>query len=176
VSRALIAASALLLAACSTLPPPPAPDSNAEAVSGRLAMQVAAHEGAAARQFSAAFDLHGNSRQGQLQLNTPLGTAMAQARWSPQEVTLVTRDGTRRFANLDALSTEALGESVPLAALFDWLHGRPWPEQPSRAMADGSFEQLGWAVTPDGPPPHPHAIHARRSAAPTVTLRALLDE
>jgi outer membrane lipoprotein LolB len=147
-----------------------------EALSGRLAVQVASHEGVAARQFSAAFDLRGDGRQGQLQLNTPLGTALAQARWSPLDVTLITRDGTRRFADLDALSTEALGESVPLAALFDWLHGRPWPQEPSRALADGSFEQLGWTVTPDGPPPHPHEINARRSVAPAVTLRALLDD
>ena len=52
----------------------------------------------APRSVSAAFDLRGDSRAGTLGLSTPLGSMLAQARWSPAEVVLTTPRETRRFA------------------------------------------------------------------------------
>ena len=106
----------------------------------------------------------------------PLGTLLAQARWAPRQVVLATPQGESRFADLDALTREVLGEAVPVAALFDWLRGRPWPGAASTALVPASepgFQQLGWAVNLarfDRA-----AVTAQREQAPTVTVRAQLD-
>ncbi len=180
---ALLAASALVVAGCVTVPGPGA-DDGGEILSGRLALRVEARGPEAARSFSAAFDLRGAAGAGSLGLSTPLGSMLAQARWSPAEVVLVTPQGTRRFETLDALTREVLGESVPIEAWFDWLHGRPWPGARSAPVAAStadsapsapeSFSQLGWAVDlsrfGDG------AVSATRDVpAPTVTVRIRLD-
>ena len=77
----------------------------------------------------------------------------------------------RVYGDLDELSREALGESVPLVALFDWLRGRPWAGAPSRDTAAG-FEQLGWEV--DRRKAGEGLIVVTRQA-PAVTLRVKLD-
>ena len=164
--------------------PGPRPDDGGDVLSGRMALRVDAQGQDAARSFSAAFDLRGAASAGTLGLSTPLGSMLAQARWSPGEVMLVTPQGTRRFASLEALTREALGESVPIEAWFDWLRGRPWPGAPSTPVAAAtaastpstpeSFAQLGWTVDlsrfGDG------AVSATRGMpAPTVTVRIRLD-
>ena len=129
-----------------------------------------------ARNVTAAFELQGNAKQGRLDLSTPLGTTLARARWAPDRVALVTSQGETRFDNLDALTREVLGESLPVAALFDWLRGRPWPGAASTRTAppaEPGFQQLGWVVSlarfDEG------WIAARRNQAPVVTVRAKLD-
>ena len=111
-----------------------------------------------------------------LNLSTPLGSVLAQARWAPGSVVLDTAQGERQFADLDALTGEVLGESLPVAALFDWLRGRPWPGAASRATAppaEPGFEQLGWAVSlarfDDA------WVVATRARAPAVVVRAKVD-
>ena len=98
-----------------------------DTLAGRLAVRVEAHDGTAARSENAAFELQGSAQAGRLDLSTPLGSVLAQARWAPGSVVLATPQGERSFTDLDALTQEVLGESVPVAALFDWLRGRPWP-------------------------------------------------
>src|SRR6185369_1956106 len=176
------ALAAVALAACSTLPPP-APVAG-EALSGRLALRVDATGQASAKAFSAAFDLRGDATAGTLGLSTPLGSTLAEARWSPAEVVLATPQGTRRFASLDELTREALGESVPIEAWFDWLRGRPWPGAPSEPLDAATsppsdppapgFRQLGWRV--DLSRFDAGTIAAtRESPAPVVTVRIRLD-
>jgi outer membrane lipoprotein LolB len=125
-----------------------------------------------AQSLSGGFELRGDGREGELKLLTPLGTQLVSARWGPGLALLVTGEGERRFDSLDTLSREALGEPLPLAALPDWLAGRPWPDAP-HTPREGGFEQLGWTVTTsalaDG------QLLARRSAEPAVTLRVRLD-
>lgn len=170
---ALVAMTALaaFFAGCSTLPvTPPAP---ADTLSGRLAINVAASAQAIAQSVSAGFELSGDAAQGRLKLISPIGTQVALAQWSPAGAELDTGDGPRRFADLAALSREALGEEVPLAALGDWLAGRPWPGAASQANAQG-FTQLGWQIdlaryASDA------LVVAQRPAPPAVTLRAKLD-
>ena len=173
VASALMAA--LVMTACASVPQGAAPVAG-ETLSGRLAVRVEAHEGAAARSENAAFELLGSAQAGRLNLSTPLGSVLAQARWAPGSVVLATPQGERRFADLDALTQEVLGESVPVAALFDWLRGRPWPGAASVATvapAEAGFAQLGWSVSlarfDDG------LVVARRESAPVVTVRAKLD-
>jgi outer membrane lipoprotein LolB len=171
-------------AACTTVPPAPSSAAN-EVLSGRLALRVDPIASEAPRSVSAAFDLRGDSRAGTLGLSTPLGSMLAQARWSPAEVVLTTPRETRRFASLDALTREALGESVPIEAWFDWLRGRPWPGAPSARLEEtvpmsasspsaASFRQLGWRV--DLSQFRAGTIAATREApAPVVTVRIRLD-
>src|SRR5262245_18447493 len=134
---------AWMLAACASLTPPPTPTlPQGQQFSGRLSVQV---QNNARRSFSATFELTGTDKEGVLSLSTPLGTQLARAVWSPQRVELQTPERARTYASLDDLATEALGDSVPIAGLFDWLAGRPWPAAPSRPLPTG-FEQLGWLV------------------------------
>ena len=164
-----------LMTGCAT-PPMPAPAPDGEALSGRLSVRVDGVDGAAARSLSASFELQGDAQNGSLQLATQLGTVLAQARWAPRQVVLKTPQGESVFADLDALTREVLGEPVPVAALFDWLRGRPWPGAASAPFVLASelgFRQLGWAVNLalfDRA-----AITAQREQAPAVTVRAQLD-
>ena len=148
----------------------------ANVLTGRLAVRVDASASAPARSVSAAFDLRGDARAGRLNLATPFGTVLAQARWAPEHVFLVTPQGETEFADLDALTHEVLGESLPIAALFDWLRGRPWPgaaSTPTVAPAAAGFEQLGWVVNLARF--DEATVEARRERAPVVTVRARLD-
>jgi outer membrane lipoprotein LolB len=171
---ALSISFALLVAACTTVPR--APVGGSDALSGRLALRVEATGNESPRAFSAAFDLRGNAEVGTLGLSTPLGSTLAEARWSPAEVVLATPQGTRRFSSLGALTQEALGESVPVEAWFDWLRGRPWPGAPSAASpgAPDSFDQLGWHVDL-GRFAEGTVAATRASPPPLVTVRIRLD-
>jgi outer membrane lipoprotein LolB len=166
-SPAALLAPLALLVGCATPPPRTVPD-----LAGRLVLRVEAHEGAAPHSVSTGFELRGDARAGELQLTTPIGSAAAQARWRPGAAELITADGTRRFADLDTLAQDLLGEALPLAALIDWLRGRPWPGAPSLASG-GGFEQLGWRIDlsrfAEG------WVLAARERAPAIAVRALLE-
>ena len=162
-----------LVQACSTTPRVAPGDEATPPLTGRLGVQIDATAQQAARSFSAAFTLRGDPGQGQLDLLSPLGTVMAQARWRPGRVVLTTPQGQTEYPDLDALTRQVLGESVPVAALFDWLKGRPWPDAPSTAWPHDGFEQLGWQV--DLAHLDQAHIQARRAGEPVVTVRALLD-
>ena len=158
---------AALLAGCATALPPTQPT----LFSGRIAVQV---PDMPERGFSAGFELSGSARQGELLLTGPLGTTAARARWAPGQAELSSAQGDSRHASLDDLAQQALGQPVPIAALFDWLRGRPWPEAAALARADGEpgFAQLGWQVSlaglADG------RIDAERDAPPRVRVRIRL--
>jgi outer membrane lipoprotein LolB len=169
IGRALVVAGLAVLAGCAT--PPPVPGETPW-TSGRLSVRIDATAAQPVQSMSAAFELRGDGDSGELRLNSPLGTRVASARWAQGLAVLGTPDGERRFDNLDALSREALGEALPLAALPDWLAARPWPGAPSQVRQDG-FEQLGWQVSlvrrAEG------WIEVRRPAPPAVLLRVRLD-
>ena len=178
-ARAAVAALALtalvtaLLTGCATTPPPPAlAAADTPWTTGRMSVRVDASPARVAQNLSAAFELRGNGDTGELRLVSPLGTSLAHARWAPSWVRLQTADGERSFDNLNDLAREALGEALPLAALPDWLAGRPWPGAAHMPAAEG-FEQLGWQVQltrrAEG------VVEARRAAAPAVLLRIKLD-
>jgi outer membrane lipoprotein LolB len=176
--RPLLAAALALatLAGCATVTPPTtAPDPLARSYAGRLAVKV---DGDDARSFSAGFDLQGSDVRGQLALISPIGTQVGRAVWQPGSVRWQSADGERRFDTLEALAEDLLGEAVPLAALFDWMSGRPWPAQPSRPLSevDGEtgFRQLGWNVQ-TGRIDSGVIVAQRRLPAPTLTVRIKLD-
>ena len=167
--------SALVLAGCATPAPPdlPPPGDN---LSGRLSVQVEATEDAAARNLSAAFELFGTPSRGRLDLNTPIGSTLVRARWEPAAAYLDTPQGSTRHETLAELSRAALGEELPISALFDWLQGRPWPGAQSSASGPtepAGFRQLGWSV--DLSRFETDRIAARRERAPVVIVQIRLD-
>jgi outer membrane lipoprotein LolB len=156
---------------------PPRTEALPFTAAGRLSVRVEPSPTRLSQSLSAAFEWHGDGERGELTLLSPLGTQVARANWSPGDARLITPEGEARFDTLDALAERALGEAVPLAAWPDWLAGRPWPRAPSQpwGSAGGTgFEQLGWSVDlsrfAEG------RIEARRSTAPVVTVRIVLDK
>jgi outer membrane lipoprotein LolB len=96
-------------------------DSIVQAWSGRISLQVQSEP---VQAFFAGFELRGNPDQGELVLNSPLGTSLAVLRWSPGEALLDSGGQVQRFDSVDALIEKATGAAVPLPALFDWLAGK----------------------------------------------------
>lgn len=169
LDRAPALMASVLLAACASTAPRPADE--APALEGRLALRVDGHP---ERDLNASFELSGNATRGQLQLSGPLGATAARASWSAAGATLRSGDGEQSYASLDELSVQTLGEAFPIAALFDWLRGQPWPGAAHQARDDGiaGFVQLGWRVDlarlSDG------WVEARRAGPPAVSVRVRL--
>jgi outer membrane lipoprotein LolB len=117
----LLGASAgvLWLAGCAT-PVSTVPEGT-EAWFGRLALQV---DSTPPQRFSAGFELRGNAREGEITLISPLGQALARATWTATGAELRRGNEQQQYANMDGLTTELTGTALPLAPLFDWLHGR----------------------------------------------------
>lgn len=173
MSAPLKAAALLLtlaLGGCAQLERVPAAAATESRLSGRLSVTIAGDVHNRGTGGAASFELFGGPEAGRLELTSPLGSLVARASWQPGIATMQTPSEQRRFDGLDALTRELLGESIPVAALFDWLNARPWPAAPHRMTADG-FEQLGWRIEPRLP-----SLVAVRLGEPTVTLRARLDE
>lgn len=165
----LSAAGLVLIAGCASPPPRESPN----LISGRLVVQVAAHGAKPARQMASGFELRGQAQAGQLDLLSPLGTVVLQARWRPDSAEVATSEGTRTYANLSELARRALGEPIPLEALADWLRARPWSGLPHAATSEG-FEQAGWQVDLQRAGEGFIAVR-RESPPPAITLRARLD-
>jgi outer membrane lipoprotein LolB len=137
-----------------------------------MILQIGASPSQPARQWSAGFELRGTARAGELDLTSPLGTLVAQARWQPGMVELSQGAERLLFASLPDLARQLLGETVPLEALFDWLRGRPEPQAPHEVTAAG-FLQQGWDIDLTGLAAG--TFTAKRSSEPTITLRARLE-
>ena len=144
-------ALAALLSACATHPPP----LPGHVYSGKLAVRTDASSDQPSRAVSGQFELSGNASSGQLVLTSPIGTTVARARWSdpvgaqgvPSKIELESDGGTTHYATLEDMMQRAIGDQLPLPAMFDWLSGHPWPNAPvTSGDATGSFDQLGWHV------------------------------
>ena len=170
-ARLAAVAGLALLTACASVPPP-ADGVLSGVLVGRLSVRV---DGAPPRAVSAGFELTGDARRGSLVLSGPLGTTAARADWAPGEAVLRSGGTESRHADLDSLGQAALGEALPMAALFSWLRGRAWADAPSQPRPDGQpgFVQLGWQIDlarwADG------ALDAVRLAPPAITVRARLE-
>ena len=164
-----------LLAGCSTLFPTES-RLMGDLISGRISVVVESVDGAAPKAMNAAFELEGTAANGRLNLATPMGTRLAEVRWAPGRASLATPQIQTEFSDLDSLTAELLGESLPVGALFDWLRGRPSiaaPSEPVQPPADAGFRQLGWSVNLASF--QEALVTARRERAPLVTVRAKMD-
>ena len=173
-------ALALLLQACATHPPP----LPGHVYSGKLAVRTDAAPGQPSRAVSGQFELSGNASSGQLILTSPIGTTVARARWSdpqgaqgvPSRIELESDGGTTHYATLEDMMQRAIGDQLPLPAMFDWLSGRPWPFAPVQSGdAAGSFTQLGWRVDLTQFRDNQLIDAQRPLPAPTLHVRVKLD-
>lgn len=88
--------------------------------SGRLAVTV--HD-SPAQHLAASFELAGNADAGSLTLLSPLGTAIARVRWSPQGALWQRGSEWESRPSLAELTRELTGTELPVADLFEWLKG-----------------------------------------------------
>jgi outer membrane lipoprotein LolB len=175
-----VAALALLLQACVTHPPP----LPGHLWAGKLGVRTDAAPDQPARSMSGQFELSGSASSGQLVLTSPIGTTIARARWSdpvgtqgtPSKIELEADGGTTHYATLEDMMQHAIGDQLPLAAMFDWLDGRPFPDAPVRRGADGSsFDQLGWHVDLSQLAGNRLIDAQRPQPAPVLHVRVKLD-
>ncbi|MCY1540627.1 Outer-membrane lipoprotein LolB [compost metagenome] len=147
---ALMAMLAAVLAACTT--PKPIEGASADAFSriGRFALTVNEESGKQ-NAVQGGFSWSDDGRRYVLDLTNPLGSTEARVEGRPGAASLTKADGTRLVAdNPDALAGEALGSSVPVSGLRDWLRGKlaPQPEATEVTSDDlgrpVAFEQGGW--------------------------------
>ena len=119
----MLAATLLLMAGCATPAPPasPAQALQSQGWSGRLSLQV---ESDPPKQYSAGFELSGDAQAGELRLSSPFGQLLALAQWREGHAMLQRGEQQQTYPDLDTLTTELVGATVPVTALFDWLRGR----------------------------------------------------
>jgi outer membrane lipoprotein LolB len=154
--RASLLLCALLLSGCATTRTPTA--STSAYWAGRLSLQVQSEP---PQQWSAGFELQGSPEQGEMLLLSPIGTTLARLSWTPHSAQLEQGGRVTHSDNLSSLSEQLQGKALPIAALFDWLAGRP-------------AEVPGWQADLSG-----HAqgrLLAQRSLpAPVAVLRIVLE-
>lgn len=177
--RCLTLFFATALIGCTTtslLPATPAP--GGVSLSGRLSIKVEPgplSTETRSQSVTAQFELEGRPDDGILSLSTPLGTLMAQARWIDNRAELTGPDGKRKTGSLDALTHEALGQSIPVGALMNWLQGRPAPDAPSAQLPepDFGFMQIGWNINLNRW--NDRIITATRDGVDRIEVRVKLD-
>lgn len=126
--------------------------------SGRLALQIHANP---MQQWFSNFQLSGQAEAGELRLETPFGTTIAEVQWDRQGARLFAREQEQRFPNLAALTQSLTGAALPLDALFAWLRGQDYP------VADWTLDQSRLSQG---------KLSASRShPAPTVQLDIVLE-
>ena len=127
---------------------------------GRIAVKVLTTPPQA---FSSDFELEGQASAGTLTLLSPIGTTVAQMQWAPGTAQLRHgNDDVRSFPSLAALAAQATGAEIPIAALFDWLHGLntrvPGWEADLTQLRSGRLQ-----------------AHRAQDSAPAVDLKIILE-
>jgi outer membrane lipoprotein LolB len=152
----LALACALLAAGCAT--PRMSPLDASAHWSGRMAIQVLKDP---PESLSASFELQGSAQAGEMVLLSPIGTTLARLEWTPQGARLAQGQQHVDSPSLQKLGARLTGTELPIAALFEWLAGRP-------------AQAPGWQVDLSA-----HAqgrISAeRREPSPAAVLRIALD-
>jgi outer membrane lipoprotein LolB len=106
--------------------------------SGRMAIQVLK---APPESLSAGFELQGSAQSGEMVLLSPIGTTLARLEWTPQGARLTQGQQQVDSPSLQRLGARLTGTELPIAALFEWLAGRP-AEAPGCAMAMPPFSPI----------------------------------
>ena len=186
--RAVLACCALALSGCAGLPPV-APATVVH--SGRFSLQTRSgeHKDSATGRFSLAVRADSMT----LNLETPLGTTLARIDSGADGATLrATGDDGHvrevRGPDAEALAESALGWTLPLSGLSDWIDGRPAPGRPARVSEDDGvtqIEQSGWTIRvleridandAASPPRRLNFERPESDRAPGLTLRLVLDQ
>ena len=114
----------LLLGGCASMHSRSGAEPQGDHWQGRLAVTL---HSTPSQAFSANFELQGNAQAGSLAFYTPIGSTAAQLQWDADGAQLLTSGQPQRFESLDALTLYTTGTSLPIANLFDWLHGNESP-------------------------------------------------
>lgn len=168
-------ASSLLLAACANeavfRPAPSASAAQQDSpfnVSGRISVNMDG-KGSVGQ-----FDWAHRADEDQLSVNSPLGSTVARLQRDASGVSLQADGKTWQAADVESLTHDVLGWTLPLGNLVWWIRGLPAPGEPYRFAADGSLEQQGWLIRfvsdADVPSAYPKRVEMQRDK---LTLRLL---
>lgn len=149
-----IALTAGVLAACASAPR----ERPARFWSGRLGLQV---QGDKPQDLFAGFELQGSPEQGELSLLSPIGLLLARLSWRPGQALLEQGEQRWQDTSVDALAQRLAHTAVPIAALFDWLEGRP------NASAGWSVDLSDWSQG--------RILAQRQTTAPAARLRIVVE-
>ena len=122
ICLAIAGASLMVLTGCSTAARQLEAATGKSYWSGRMSVQVL---DSPPQTTSGSFELSGSPAAGELVLLNPLGNIVARVQWSPGQASAQQGTQTRQASSLDELTQTLLGTSLPIAALFDWLQGKP---------------------------------------------------
>ncbi|MGE5450882.1 MAG: lipoprotein insertase outer membrane protein LolB [Acidobacteriota bacterium] len=182
----LAVAWSLALTACQTTPfkpplvPPVLQDRQAPSQQwqGHFSVKLGPWGTQSSEGQSFTFYLQTQGRSGELSLMTPLGTQLAQVIWTPEGTRIESSQGTQQYASLHDLSTQLLGEDVPLQALPHWLQGLPSPDLPSAVLlADHTgFEQASWTIDAHALPQGKlQALREQTATQRQITIKVRLE-
>ena len=182
---------AALLSGCATTAPlsqaPVPPYSENIVLSGRINVQYV--KNGSPESVTPGFDWEQAGGHIDVTLRSPLGQTMARIMVTPDSATLTQTDKVARTArDIDTLTAQTLGWSLPVSGLRDWLQGYATATDGSRFAASPANSRVttrdGWrlnfAAWQDDTAAHPlpRRIDAERSATPTsdeLTIHIVLD-
>ncbi|MES2739485.1 MAG: outer membrane lipoprotein LolB [Pseudomonadota bacterium] len=190
----LCAALCAMLAACATTAPTAspagrtvAPYSDSVQLSGRLSVNY--QKDGKSESLSGKFTWRQSAERTDVSLASPLGQTIATISVTPGEASL-TRSGQppRVAPDIDTLSAQSLGWSLPVSGLRDWLQGYARQADGARFVATPEHDSVttadGWRLRfvswQEGAPatPRPKRIDAERNGqeqADQIALRIVLD-
>ncbi|MES2151676.1 MAG: outer membrane lipoprotein LolB [Pseudomonadota bacterium] len=179
-----------LLTGCATTGAPPsnapvAPYRDAIELSGRIAVNYRKDGNPESVNGQFNWAQHGNRIE--LTLASPTGQTMATIKVTPDAATLTQADQVpRTAADIDTLTAQTLGWSLPVSGLRDWLQGYAKGADGKRFVATPASNTVstpdGWRLRfvswHEGAHPAPKRIDAERSATPgsdELALRIVID-
>ena len=190
----LLACSAAMLSACATTGQGPAlsqasvsPYRDAIELSGRLYVNY--EKGGQPDTLTGAFTWSQSAAAVDLALLSPVGQTVAKIRVTPESATLTQAGRAPRAAgDIDSLSAQTLGWSLPVSGLRDWLQGYATGAGGTRFAASPANNTVttpdGWRLTfvswhnEAAAHPAPKRIDAQRDAtasAGALALRIVVD-
>ncbi|HEY0490467.1 MAG TPA: outer membrane lipoprotein LolB [Telluria sp.] len=185
--------AAILLTACATTAPtsmsqaPVAAYRDVIDLAGRLSVNY--EKDGKPETLSGKFNWSQNRDRIDVALASPLGQTLAKISVTPQAATLTQTDGAPRVAkDIDTLTAETLGWSLPVSGLRDWLQGYATAPGGKRFAASPASNTVttadGWRLTfvswqdETAAQPVPKRIDAERPATATtepLAIRIVID-
>jgi outer membrane lipoprotein LolB len=156
-------------------------------LSGRLSINY--QKDGQAHSLTGHFDWAQRPGEIQVSLASPLGQTIAKIRVTPQEAVLTQSERAPRVAkDIDTLTEQTLGWSLPVSGLRDWLQGYAVDADGRRFLASPAsnsvFTRDGWRLRfvswqdDTAAHPQPRRIDAERSATANteeMAIRIVID-
>ncbi len=193
INALALACACALLSACATTGPAPSqatvsPYRDSIELGGRLSVNY--DKGGQPETLAGKFTWSQTPGAVDVALLSPLGQTIAKIRVTPDAATLTQSDKTPRVArDIDTLTTQTLGWSLPVSGLRDWLQGYATGTDGTRFAASPASNTVttpdGWRLTfvswqdERAAKPVPKRIDAQRSASAAggeLALRIVIDQ